>query len=568
MYIPAKRDTIGPSLRDKDRIMDNTYHDNSEYSHRRRNAATTEAGSAHDTDIAVAYAGQAGSLLRSPGIGASHNASVRAAAMGSMQQTHGNRAVQRTLMGGTAGPIAVQRDIPKPLIEEPYGPSLEGGVSVAEEGVIDEGITMLGGEVCVADEGAIDGSITTLNTTNGAEEDYNNTPNQENSEDASNARKGRTAASKTATALREGSKALSAAGRGVSTAEETLRIEQLMGIPGRIEAAEGALKSAKGAQESSWVNRYLGTDSKVGKGLRGSNYALQFWENMTKGQDMDEALVGAAAGGYVNNNITRMLFDKSSFLHTAKPTSWGGMGPVSRNIGWVDTAANLVNAGLTLAGAPEEVTTVTQAVADATPSSFATSLASETSRGIYNLATGDLDALGQQRDDLIDGKGNKALQGYAVTGEAVHAWLSGDEEYMDRIREENARGKRGKLAQWGSRIGKWARGGEYDEWDAEREGGPEARDRFLRMRETEPARQAAWEKMDRQRTEADLKRKADFEKEMEALGAQIERGPAMPSTMLGGPGDALSARNMYGQQPQVDEDGEPVPYVPMALPGR
>jgi hypothetical protein len=72
----------------------------------------------------------------------------------------------------------------------------------------------------------------------------------------------------------------------------------------------------------------------------------------------------------------------------------------------------------------------------------------------------------------------------------------------------------------------------------------------------------------RHRDAMDAQKTKEFEKEMEALSAQIERGPAIPSTMLGGPGDALSARNMYGQQPQVDEDGEPVPYVPMALPGR
>jgi hypothetical protein len=470
-------------------------------------------------------------LMDSAGIGTSYNAPIRAQTIREAQQTHGNRAVQRYLgASGSTRPVAVQRG-PMDYMMPQYAEEAKKRV-MEEAGAQEE------------------------------EASYN--------EEAGTARKGRTAASKTATALREGSKALSATGRGVSAAEETLSLERLMGIPGRIEAAEDVLKGAKGAQESSWINRNLGSDTKVGKGLRGSNYVLQFVENLTKGQDLDEALVGAGAGGFVNNNITRMLFDRNSFLNTTKVTNRGGFGPVSRNIGWVDTAVNLTNAGVQLIaphlGMSEDttkaVTTATQTVADATPSSFATSLGSNAARGLWNTVTGDWDALEKQGQSIVQGKEGAPLQGYGMAVEL----FTGDH---DKMLEESRSGKRGYLAQLGTRIGKWARGGEYDEWDAEREGGPAARERFLKMQAARPMREAIVAAEHAQQKKKDQAEKERFDKEMAAISAQIAKGPAIPGNLLGTAGDPLSAQAQLArirEAQQEDEDEEPVPYVPMALP--
>src|SRR5688500_17125619 len=89
--------------------------------------------------------------------------------------------------------------------------------------------------------------------------------------------------------------------------------------------------------------------------------------------------------------------------------------------GWVDTAVNVLHAGANLLGAPEEVTTVTQTVADATPSSFATSVASNTARGLWNtgkgLFTGDWAALKKQGERIVQGKEGAPLQGYGMAVE-------------------------------------------------------------------------------------------------------------------------------------------------------
>jgi hypothetical protein len=228
-------------------------------------------------------------------------------------------------------------------------------------------------------------------------------------------------------------------------------------------------------------------------------------------------------------------------------------------MGLADAGINLFNTGLQLVGAPEEVTTVTQTVADATPTSFATSLASNAGRGLYNLVTGDLEGLKQQGKDLTHGKSGAPLQGYAVAGEAAYALLSGDDEMLDRIREENASGKRGKLAQFGSWIGRGLREWtdslfEYDETDAFFDGGPEAVERFRKMHATRELREEAVRRDRLKRQEEERKREAQFQLEMEQ-SMKIMRGEAQPYEPM-----------LQTQMPvRYDEEGSPVLPTRMAL---
>jgi hypothetical protein len=88
----------------------------------RRHAAQREsAAPGHDSDPA----GAGLALLRTPAIGGRGNGPVRAAALQRMQQTQGNRAVQRAL----AGPTPVQREDPPgaPAGTQPAGQG--GGAS-------------------------------------------------------------------------------------------------------------------------------------------------------------------------------------------------------------------------------------------------------------------------------------------------------------------------------------------------------------------------------------------------------------------------------------------------------
>jgi hypothetical protein len=282
-------------------------------------------------------------------------------------------------------------------------------------------------------------------------------------------------------------------------------------------------------------------DGAVDRAMRGASYGFQFFGNLGQGQDLGEAAAGAAAGGYASNAL-------GSHLMSTSP-----------RMGLADAGINLFNTGLQLVGAPEEVTTVTQTVADATPTSFGTSVVSNAGRGLYNLVTGDLEGLKQQGKDIIQGKSGAPMQGYAVAGEAAYALLSGDDEMLDRIREENASGKRGKLAQLGSRIGRGLREwtdslSEYDEWDALMEGGPEAAERFRKMKATEEQRELAYladrAKRQKEEREEEQKREAQFQLDMEMSKKLMWEGPQLP---------------LQTQIPvRYDEEGNPVP-VRMAL---
>ena len=118
----------------------------------------------------------------------------------------------------------------------------------------------------------------------------------------------------------------------------------------------------------------------------------------------------------------------------------------------------------------------------------------------------------------------------------------------------------------GSKIGGWV-GGKIADWRMS----PEERARMKRMREAEPERRAAWEKMDREREEADRLKHEQSEREFAELREQIARGPAVPGTMLGTPGDPLSSQAVWGRPSQTsgeEDEEEEMPYVPMALPSR
>jgi len=292
----------------------------------------------------------------------------------------------------------------------------------------------------------------------------------------------------------------------------------------------------------------------VDRTMRGANYGFQFLGGLKSGQSVGEAGFGALAGGYTSNAM-------GSYMMNASP-----------RVGIADTAINLVNTGLNLIpGMPKEVTDTTQVIADATPSSFATSVVSNAGRGLWNtgkgIFTGDWDSLKQQGHDLTHGKAGAPLQGYAVAVEGAAALLSGDQDEINRIADENRSGKRGRLAQWGSYLGGGLRDAKDwadDKWDSWMGRGTRA------QRENAEERKFQVH-LDHLREERkDREQKAAFDKEMAEIEAQVKKGPAVPGTMLGTPGDPLSASAIAAQytHPEVDEDGEPMPTVSMTLPGR
>jgi hypothetical protein len=134
-----------------------------------------------------------------------------------------------------------------------------------------------------------------------------------------------------------------------------------------------------------------------------------------------------------------------------------GVGGFAISGGGVDTAINLANAALTLAGAPKGVTDVSSVVAEATPSSFGGAALGQTTRAVYNIASGNMKGVDQQVREMQRGQSGAPLQGYALMTELFTNVLEGKEIYksLDEAarKGEGPKGERSSLAQAGTRLG-------------------------------------------------------------------------------------------------------------------
>jgi len=130
-------------------------------------------------------------------------------------------------------------------------------------------------------------------------------------------------------------------------------------------------------------------------------------------------------------------------------------------VGAVDTAINLTNSALQVAGAPSKVTDVTGLAASATPSSFGGAVVSNAGRGIYNAGdyalTGNSEGLRRQGDDIMHGRSGAPLQGLGIAGQAIHHSLT-DRRNLDVSMghiagREAARGDYGVTPRLGVNLG-------------------------------------------------------------------------------------------------------------------
>jgi hypothetical protein len=169
----------------------------------------------------------------------------------------------------------------------------------------------------------------------------------------------------------------------------------------------------------------FGKESVGGGVLSGAKAGLEFIHGVNEGEGVGESAAGAGAGA---------VFDEAF------------------EAGPIDTAINVGNSALKLAGAPQEVTDVSQTVADVTPSSFGGALASNAGRGLYNLLTGDDEALGKQVDDMAAGKAGGPLQGYSQAGEVISGLASGG-DFESTIMKVGSQGRNTPLARIGNYLG-------------------------------------------------------------------------------------------------------------------
>ncbi len=173
----------------------------------------------------------------------------------------------------------------------------------------------------------------------------------------------------------------------------------------------------------------MGKLKKLGKyagpaiNVAATGYGL--YEDLKDGQKPGEAIAGAAG------NFT------AGHLYAGGP---------------VDTAINVANLGLNLAGAPKEVTDTTSVIADVTPSSFITSLAKQGGRGLYNVAINDTKAIDKQVADLEEGKGGAPLQGYALATEIIADVASG-KDFDQTILRVGSKGSNTTLKKAGDYLG-------------------------------------------------------------------------------------------------------------------
>jgi len=120
--------------------------------------------------------------------------------------------------------------------------------------------------------------------------------------------------------------------------------------------------------------------------------------------------------------------------------------------GPVDTAINLTNTALQLAGAPKAVTDTTQIAADVTPSSFLSSMMKQDARAAYNIATGDMKGLDKQVQEMEAGKAGGPLQGWAMMAD-LGGRLAGGEDPEHALNEVAKLGKGSTLEKAGNYLG-------------------------------------------------------------------------------------------------------------------
>ena len=163
----------------------------------------------------------------------------------------------------------------------------------------------------------------------------------------------------------------------------------------------------------------------AGTALNVAGTALGLYQDLKEGQKPGEAISGAV-GNFAANH-----------LYSGGP---------------VDTAINLTNTALQLAGAPKAVTDTTQIVADVTPSSFIGSMAKQSARGAYNIATGDMKGLDKQVQEMEQGKAGGPLQGWAMMAD-LGGRLAGGEDPERALNEVAKLGKGSTLEKAGNYLG-------------------------------------------------------------------------------------------------------------------
>jgi RHS repeat-associated protein len=168
---------------------------------------------------------------------------------------------------------------------------------------------------------------------------------------------------------------------------------------------------------------------RLGLGLNAAAFGLQFGINVNRGQSVPEAGF-STAGGFAAGNVMSAYLLRSRI-----------------RVGVVDAAINLVDVAARVVGAPREVTDSTGVVASATPSSFASALAGNAARGLYNLLTQNVQGLRTQGSEIVHGEHGAALQGYGILADMLGG--SADSYISDFA----AGGEYGPAVRWGNMLG-------------------------------------------------------------------------------------------------------------------
>jgi hypothetical protein len=193
--------------------------------------------------------------------------------------------------------------------------------------------------------------------------------------------------------------------------------------------------------------------STAGTVLDVANFGLDVVGGKAEGQDWGESIFGAV-GGLLGGKGGESMFAPEK----------GGAGS------YVDAGINMLNSGLKLFGAPQEVTDVSSMVADVTPSSFREQLGKEGMRSWWNigegisnswdkLSEGDFEGallgdswsgLDKQVAGMKEGKSGAPLQGYAMLTDLIADTASG-KDLETSIMQVGSGGQDSSAA----RVGNW-----------------------------------------------------------------------------------------------------------------
>jgi hypothetical protein len=238
--------------------------------------------------------------------------------------------------------------------------------------------------------------------------------------------------------------------RPAATAARAQQGEDLMAMINNVDnerafanAANAFERSTDAAHGAERLGRTFGGSSRLGQGLNAANYAMQYAQNMSQGQSRGEALSGALPGAAFGNWVGGHLLERSRA---------GGIADLAINL-----THNALQAGGAPSEVTDVSGLVASATPSSFGQSVVSNAGRGLYNGGVALATGDTSGLRRQGEDIVHGRSGAPLQGYGELAQLAHHAATDRRDIdvsMGHLAGEGARrGDYGVTARVGTQLG-------------------------------------------------------------------------------------------------------------------